>query len=264
MDSYIGPFTADSGLEDGPIGVITTIERRLQHTCRQSPLAWYSMEYCFASMYQDWFVVDGMNAGNLEGLDLIETATRVSRTQPPQYYRSDSDTCDDTWTPYTGRQQARRFGPGVNETSCGWCTIDWFDRKLQSWEDGKVLDPKNGTAVTLPDYLHRVRHVGQRCEANDWNRIYGKAIRKYKNDGLLSPDWKDGGHDGSDKKPCKTKVVETEESTRKVTLVKPAKPIKPVKPVKPLKPVKPAKHIMPIGSMEGVEDDELLEPQELA
>jgi len=208
MESYVGAFSADPGLEAGPVDAIATIERRVQHTCRLSPIRdrWqYAEYYCPAELYKQWFIIDGMNSGNLEGLDLFEAATRISRTEPMHYdWEHKSDECDGAYGGYNSQRiEERRFGPGVNETTCSWCTIDWFDRKLQSWTESKVVDPKNGTVISLPNYLRRISHAGRRCGADDWNRIYGKAIRKYKDEGLLPPDWEDDGHNGDGtKKPC--------------------------------------------------------------
>jgi hypothetical protein len=72
--NYQGPFSVDPGLEDGPLGVITTIQKRLAHTCRKEPTTttYYGAAYCAASMWEDWFIVDGMNPGNLNGLDSFE------------------------------------------------------------------------------------------------------------------------------------------------------------------------------------------------
>ena len=88
LEGYVGAFSADPGLEDGPVSAIATLERRLQHTCRKSPIRnrWqYSAEYCPAELYESWFINDGMNSGNLEGLDLFEAATRISRTEPMRW-----------------------------------------------------------------------------------------------------------------------------------------------------------------------------------
>ena len=206
MEGYVGAFSADPGLEDGPVSAIATLERRLQHTCRQSPISNRWGEYCPGELYKSWFINDGMNSGNLEGLDLFEAATRISRTEPMRWsWQGKSDECDNAHEVVYGSRwiEERRFGPGENETTCSWCTIDWFDRKLQSWAEGKVLDPMNGTEVGLPDYLRRISHAGRRCGADDWNRIYGKAIRRYKSEGLLPSDWQDDGHNGDEtEKPC--------------------------------------------------------------
>ncbi|OCK76669.1 hypothetical protein K432DRAFT_385246 [Lepidopterella palustris CBS 459.81] len=207
LAGYIGSFSADRGLEDGPIGVIATIERRLQHTCRQSPFRerfQYYTTYCVAEMYLDWFVVDGMNTANLEGLEYIKAKTSAPHIEP-RHYRSFSfqDDCDNVDS-YTNNRiiEERHFGPGINQTSCGWCTMDWLDRKLQSWAPGEISDPDSTDTVSLEDYLLRIKDVGQRCNTDDWNRVYGKAIRKYKDEGLLPPDWEDDG-----KKPCSDKAA---------------------------------------------------------
>ncbi|OCL03696.1 hypothetical protein AOQ84DRAFT_140905 [Glonium stellatum] len=209
MEGYVGAFTADPGLEDGPIGVIETLKRRIEHTCRVSPAGnGFGMGHnCPAELYKDWFIIDGMNSGNLEGLDIFEAATRTSKTVPGHYsYQGKSDQCDNAWDVIgNGFVQTRRFGPGEDETTCSWCLVDWFDRKLQSWAKGKVVDPRNGSEVELPDYLHRIKHAGRRCGTEEWNRIYGKAILKYKSEGLLPPDWEDTGRNDRVKKPCDKK-----------------------------------------------------------
>ncbi|KAF2194049.1 hypothetical protein K469DRAFT_689112 [Zopfia rhizophila CBS 207.26] len=209
MTNYIGPFSADAGLEDGPVAVITTIANRLTHTCRQEPTgqrSYYDMPpYCAAVMWEDWFIVDGMNAGNLEGLETFEARTHTTRTQRGTYMSSRSQNdCDNVSNYYRGRWvSSKRFGPDVNSTSCGWCTMNWFERKLLSWKKKEIVDPKTGKHVSLPDYLRRIKHAGQRCDADAWDRVWGRAIRKYKSSGELPDDWEDDGKDRAGKKPEK-------------------------------------------------------------
>ncbi|KAF2472575.1 uncharacterized protein BDR25DRAFT_302703 [Lindgomyces ingoldianus] len=218
MTDYAGTFSADPGLEDGPVEVISTIARRLSHTCRQEPSRqqyyYGSAPYCTSVMWEDWFIVDGMNAGNLEGLDTFEARTHTSRTSSGTYrYYNTQDTCDDLLTYYSGRYvNARRFGPFVNSTSCDWCTMNWFERKLLSWEKDAVTDPKTGKNVNLSDYLHQIKHVGERCDADAWERVWGRALQKYKQSGDLPEDWEDdkqsgdgekGGKNGKQEEPCK-------------------------------------------------------------
>ena len=67
--------------------------------------------------------------------------------------------------------------------------MNWLDRKLQSWEEGRVVDPVNGTVVSLPTYLRTIEHAGRRCQVHDWERIYRKNIWMYQEKGLLPDDW---------------------------------------------------------------------------
>lgn len=194
MTGYSGPFSADPELEDGPMGVITTIAKRVTHMCREEPTRRYNRPYCAASMWEDWVIVDGMNSGNLEGLDTFEASTRTVRTERAQYKsHSMYDSCDDV-NYYQGRYvEERRFGPHVNSTTCSWCTMNWYERKLLSWKKDEVRDPKNGKMVELPDYLKRIRHAGERCDTDAWNRVWTRALRKYKESGDLPDDWEDVG-----------------------------------------------------------------------
>ncbi|KAF2729431.1 hypothetical protein EJ04DRAFT_527801 [Polyplosphaeria fusca] len=205
---YIGAFTADPGLEDGPLNVIRTIAQRLQHTCRQEPTNpnsyyWSRSAYCPRIMWEDWFIVDGMHAGTLAGLDVFEKRTARPKTEFPRT-RSHyiSDTCDDIPNSYIySRAPRREFGPSRNSTTCDWCTMDWFARKLMAWEKGTVEDPETGKAVALKDYLRRVRRAGQRCETEAWERVWARALRRYKQNGDLPEGW--DGEDKEPEKPCK-------------------------------------------------------------
>ena len=134
-----------------------------------------------------------MNSGNLEGLAAFEKGTAL-KVEDEYRYRGSSydDTCDDVYAySYRYISDPANKGPDPGDTTCSWCLLNWFDRKLQSWKEGEVFDPVNGTLVSLPDYLTRIRHAGQRCQTEDWQRIYRKNIWAYKEKGLLPEDWSD-------------------------------------------------------------------------
>jgi len=172
-------------------------------------------------MWEDWHIVDGMNAGNLEGLDIFEKKSNRSYSEYSRYkYRSVADMCDNVQYYNNRRVPQRSYGPGVNETSCGWCTINWFERKLLGWKEEEVRDPKTGDAVGLKDYLRRIKRVGQRCDADAWNRAWARALRKYKDSGDLIGEW-DGEGDGKKEngKTGKGDAAEEEFHTLPVALV---------------------------------------------
>jgi hypothetical protein len=200
LDNYVGTFSADPELEDSPVGVMDTIAKRIAHTCRQSPVNrdrwnyWQRAPLCSSLMWEDWFIVDGMNAGNLEGLDVFEARTRTAKPDPVRYRPSYENTCDGISLTYGQRYQAsRNLGPSVNSTSCSWCTINWFERKLLSWKKDEVYDRKTEKYVSLPDYLKRIREAGQRCDADAWDRTWARAIRQYKLSGELPDNWETEG-----------------------------------------------------------------------
>lgn len=183
---------------------VETLLRRVQHTCRASlsqthPYSYYRPSICVAELYRDWFIVDGMNQGNLEGLENFEKVTQDTVEAPS--WRADErqfavDQGDGVYPNYQGyRDRDIKRGPKPGDTTCSWCIVNWFDRKLESWKEGEVLDPINGTVVSLPQYLTRIKEAGQRCQTEDWNRIYHKNIWAYKEKGWLPEDWKDGDSD---------------------------------------------------------------------
>jgi hypothetical protein len=199
LDNYFGTFSVDPELEDSPIGVIDTIAKRITNTCRQSPLkqdrwrSWQRAPFCASFMWEDWLIVDGMNAGNLEGLDMFEARTRIPNFDPSSFIPSYQDTCDSVPATSHRYRASRNLGPSVNSTSCNWCTINWFERKLLSWKKDEVYDQKTGKYVSLPEYLNRIRKAGQRCDADAWDRTWAKAIQQYRLSGELPDDWETEG-----------------------------------------------------------------------
>ena len=151
------------------------------------------------------FIVDGINSGNLNGLDVFLRGTdeRTDPESPRLAWRGfPGDRCDDVYVPqrYHGADWPKR-GPNDGDTQCSWCTINWFDRKLGSWEEGKVRDPVNGTVVTLPTYLRTIENAGRRCQTSDWERIFRKNVWKYQELGWFPDDW-EGDRGGSRSGPA--------------------------------------------------------------
>jgi hypothetical protein len=188
LSYYSGPMLADPGLESGPLAVIETIAARVTHTCREEPSTEWrhryyrnSLSYCVAVMWEDWFIVDGMNAGNLEGLAAFDRRTSKRHTEFGRY-RSHmvTDSCDAADSYSSRYVSTQTFGPGDNETTCGFCALNWLERKVLAWEEGKIKDPETGEAVGLKEYLKRVRKMGRRCESDGWERVWNRALKKYK------------------------------------------------------------------------------------
>lgn len=186
LENYNGPFAFDAELEDGPVAVVRTLAQRLAHTCRPAPhdargrYSWQT-SYCVTVLWEDFGILDGMNAGNLEGLDTFMRKTSVSKIEPAQY-RSEHlvhDTCDEVssydprWVPQ------RRLGPGKGESDCGLCVLNWLERKALSWDEN-LRDPVTGKHIALKEYLDKVKSAGQRCESDEWEKVWDRVQKKYK------------------------------------------------------------------------------------
>ncbi|KAF2009371.1 hypothetical protein BU24DRAFT_428279 [Aaosphaeria arxii CBS 175.79] len=197
MTNYRGPFIADPGLEAGPLSVVSTIAKRVSHTCRIDPdpqetprYYWTPPGYCSAILWEDWQIVDGMNAGNLEGLSSFDRLTERSRIEHRQRreHLVQNDECDNINYSNARMVGQRSFGPSKNETTCGWCVMNWFERKLSAWEEGKIVDPETGKIVGLKEYLQRIKKMGERCDTEAWEKTWNRATRKYKGEkGIVDP-----------------------------------------------------------------------------
>lgn len=201
MSRYNGPFLRDPGFEAGPRGVMETVARRVAHTCRKEDVNSFG-PFCPTVLWEDWGIVDGMYAGNLEGLERFLQTTKVKRTEGGRLSEAHlvRDFADDvTWQDHRNVAE-RRLGPGKNETDCGVCVLDWLERKAGAWEEG-VRDPRTGEKVGFKKYVGWVRAAGQRCEGWDgaWRRVVEKyGVRGMK--GLESFEWveESGGEEDDD------------------------------------------------------------------
>jgi hypothetical protein len=84
--------------------------------------------------------------------------------------------------------------------------MNWFERKLLAWNKDQVRNPETGEFVALPSYLKQIKNAGQRCEKDSWDRVWGRALRKYKDSGDLPKHW-----DGSDEGAVRTEKQEASE-----------------------------------------------------
>ncbi|KAJ9621540.1 hypothetical protein H2203_007027 [Taxawa tesnikishii (nom. ined.)] len=192
-DGYSGTFNT-TWLEPGPVEALGVLLRRNTHTCRKSEAGDSEYEYCMIELYERWYILDGMNAGNLEGITrFVQDTDRPGREMGGWRSGTRGSGTDGGWKQsYKIKVPERTFGPGRGETTCGWCTLAWFENKLNAWREGAVISPDSGKPVSLPEFIHRIRDAGQRCETAQWNAIYEKAIMKYQEMGLLEANWETG------------------------------------------------------------------------
>lgn len=191
LDRYHGMFNP-LYLEAGPTAAVQMLLRRAQHLCRSSPDGDSDYEYCPAELHGRFAIVDGINANHnlFKGVARFVAETDKKRTE--RAHRSSGTRGSGTYSyQYNFGLRQQTYGPGVGETSCGWCIFDFLNRTLNSWTPGgTVTNPDSGEQVSLPEFIRRVRKAGERCSpTRRWDRIYEEAIGRYHAAGLLPTDW---------------------------------------------------------------------------
>ncbi|KAK9415856.1 hypothetical protein SUNI508_09985 [Seiridium unicorne] len=185
---YIGTFSTE-WLESGPKEALQVLLRRNEHTCRPSRGSGY--DYCLTEMTERWGIMDGLNAATLNGLDMFLGDTNKRRTEQGRlksFTRGDGR--DGGWKgKFSIQVPTLRYGPRPGETDCGSCTLQWLEKMVNGWEEGKVISPDTDIPITLPEHLRRVKKAGERCETEEWTRIYLTAITRYQKRGLIPVHW---------------------------------------------------------------------------
>ena len=97
-------------------------------------------------LWEDWNIVDGMYAGNLEGLAAFKHKTSVNKIERRQYRSQHlvQDACD----------------------------------AVSSYESRFIRDPGSGERVPLGDFLEHIYEAGRRCESGEWKKVW-ERIRKH-------------------------------------------------------------------------------------
>lgn len=222
LEDYAGMFNA-SLLESGPVAALDTLSRRLQHTCRKSPADDSDYDFCPIELDQRFSIIDGMNVPYLDDV-LDDLASFMQHTDRPRLEQAQRKTGWRGTNKYKERYdyhtREQKYGPGVGETTCRWCTLDWLERKLGAWREGSILSPDSKVPVSLPEFLRRIEKAGMRCEPEAWNDMFERAVARYQDDGLLADNWrrlpsgdvyyliKNGADEGDEPLPSFAKAIE--------------------------------------------------------
>ncbi|KAK6066334.1 hypothetical protein SCUP234_12114 [Seiridium cupressi] len=186
--AYTGTFSTE-WLESGPKEALRVLLRRKNHACGPSRGSGY--DYCLTEMTERWAIMDGLNAATLNGLDMFLGDTNKRRTEQGRlksFTRGDGR--DGGWKgKFSIQVPTLRYGPGLGETGCGSCTLQWLEKMVNGWEEGKVISPDTDRPITLPEHLRRVKKAGERCETEEWTRIYLTATTRYQKRGLIPVHW---------------------------------------------------------------------------
>ncbi|KAL9617758.1 MAG: hypothetical protein Q9160_007471 [Pyrenula sp. 1 TL-2023] len=189
LEGYNGRFTTKL-LEESPADATRVLRNRFTHNCHESPSGDAEMGYCMTDLEERWWIWDGMNANHMANLGSFLRFTNERKTEPKRKISGVRGGKD--WRqPYNYWRDERQFGPKKGETSCSFCTMNWFIRMLEAWNE-KTVD-ENGELIDLPHYLARIYQAGRRCTNTapgaSFQVMYNMQVENYKQRDLLDNDW---------------------------------------------------------------------------
>lgn len=164
-------FSKDK-LEEGPVHVAKTLMAKYDRLCAQPPKLEKQSEWgtCAAELWKRWGIVDGINEANLKGLEeflgKVEESILSSR-------------------PSGGEFQSET--PQKGEAECGFCALDWLERKMRSFEYGQILD-QDGKPVGLKEFDEKLRSAIEKCEANKGPDVIERVHKKWEEYGWWCND----------------------------------------------------------------------------
>jgi hypothetical protein len=177
-------------LEDDPAQIIDVLVERVQHMCRKSPIGDAEGGFCVSDMWSQWRIIDGFQSDGLLGLESFKLTAQTSRTEPAGLKPVREGW--DEWSTEPRFREERRFGSGRNSTTCSWCTIQWFKKRIGMWSKDKMEDERS---LSLPEFLRMWEAAGMRCEGPRFGEIYKSAIESYTAAGVLEEGWNSGTSD---------------------------------------------------------------------
>lgn len=160
-------FTKEE-LPEGPVDALQRLTDRYDRLCAQPPrrqkTEWGT---CAAEVWMTWGVVDGKNEMNMNGLQQFLDATSEAKLIQGGLRTGQVDLGGKSKKSYEVNEPDRRVGPGEGETDCGFCTLNWLERKMRSFEYGEMIDPEAGKPLGLAEFDERMTSAIRRCEKRD-------------------------------------------------------------------------------------------------
>ncbi|CZR69426.1 uncharacterized protein PAC_19326 [Phialocephala subalpina] len=185
VEGYSGRFSTKF-LESGPVEVMDVLVERQTRMCRKSPTGDAERGFCMTDMSSRWNIVDGIRSNGINGLHWFLSATKSRKVEPAGRH-SGMQGSGGWGEKYNYWREERKFGPGRGETTCSWCTLNWFKEKLLLWEEG--TQDSDGNVINLPAFLQMWENAGKRCAGDDFTKSYEAAVQGYIERGLLTADW---------------------------------------------------------------------------
>ncbi|KAJ4350403.1 uncharacterized protein N0V89_009024 [Didymosphaeria variabile] len=196
-------------IEEGPAHVVKNLLERYDRFC-QRPKRGVSRdktEYgtCAADLWMQWGIVDGKNEAHLKGLDAFLEQTSVRKTIRGGLRRVSLLLPNGVNRTSSIHEPQLSVGPEENATECGWCTLNWLDRKMRSFEFGQILDPATGEALGLSEFRDKLRKAILRCRHNDARGVMARVDKKWEELGWWCGD-----------KPCNLDKPEFSNETKAI------------------------------------------------
>lgn len=170
-------------IEEGPAHVIKNLLERYNRFCARPQRSFIRDQTewgtCAADLWMKWGIVDGKNEAHLNGLDAYMEQTSKQKVIRGGFQRVPALSPSGVNRTTSIRAPARNVGPGEGETDCGWCTLDWLDRKMRSFEFGQILDPATGEALGLSEFREKLRKAISRCPRNDARDVMSRVDKKW-------------------------------------------------------------------------------------
>ncbi|KAF2734818.1 hypothetical protein EJ04DRAFT_576650 [Polyplosphaeria fusca] len=184
MTDYSGYLDRDK-VEEGPVHVYQRLLARYDRFCAKPPTKSASeWGTCAADMWMRWGVADGFRQDNMNSLKQFVQATAEKKVLPAKTRRGTITLADGTKETYKVAVPERRVGPGLGDTDCGFCTLDWLERKMRSFEYGQMLDPMDKSPISLPAFDKQLQHALARCGLNGSNTVIGRVHDRWRQLGL--------------------------------------------------------------------------------
>ncbi|KAF2123031.1 hypothetical protein BDV96DRAFT_13838 [Lophiotrema nucula] len=187
-------YFAKESLPEGPLDLVKMLLDRYDRFCAVPPKDTYldrsEWGTCAADLWMRWGIVDGKDENSLSGLDRFLAATDERKTIEGGKREVDVEIL------YGGGKTkklevavpTRQAGPGIGKTDCGYCTLDWLERKMRAFEYGQFLDPTTGEPLGLKEFENRVGTAIRRCgnkgsEGHAVGTAIGRVYRKWESFG---------------------------------------------------------------------------------
>ncbi|KAJ4299346.1 hypothetical protein N0V90_004591 [Kalmusia sp. IMI 367209] len=194
-------------IEEGPVHVTRNLMERYDRLCappprRQSKTEWNT---CAADLWMKWGIVDGKNEAHMNGLAQFMAQTSEKKTIPSERRAVSSLSSTGQDRTYIVTVPSREVGPGAGETDCGFCTLDWLERKTSSFEFGQILNPATGEALGLSEFRTKMFAAMNRCKGDYAALVQKRVTRKWTEFGWWCED-----------KPCNIDKPEFSEETKAI------------------------------------------------
>jgi len=168
-------------LEEGPGHVAISLLARYDSLCRSTPRQREKTEWktCSADLWMKWGIIGGQNEAHMNGLKEFLERTSEKKTIPAETRTVTALNSNNVERAYIISLPSRDVGPGSEETDCGFCTLDWLERKMRSFEYGQMLDPESGEPLGLLEFYKKMEGVVQRCKGYKHHNALGRTRQKW-------------------------------------------------------------------------------------